>query len=175
MLRQTKLPQREQVEIYTIISALTKNPDIHGKSERQADILKMINQAPSQAILLKLCNRIDNLIDAPDGGPKFLFIYLLPHCHVTLIAAPPSQPPLPVSISPQNRILTTGITCLARYLNTTNPVRAFVAVCHIISESGNVFHTGKRYRLTSGHAPIFSLYTYFGNSLQVTVFSGSAR
>jgi hypothetical protein len=58
-----------------------------------------------------------------------------------------------------------AITCLARYLNTTNPVRAFVAVCHIASESGNVFHMGKRYRLTSGHAPIFSLFTYFGNSL----------
>lgn len=57
-----------------------------------------------------------------------------------------------------------GITSLARYLITTTPVRAFVAVCrHSVSESGNVFNVGKRYRLTSGHAPIFSLFTYFGN------------
>jgi hypothetical protein len=58
-----------------------------------------------------------------------------------------------------------GMTCLTRYLMTTIPVRAFIAVCHIASESGNVFHMGKRYRLTSGHAPIFSLFTYFGNRL----------
>jgi hypothetical protein len=24
-------------------------------------------------------------------------------------------------------------------------------------------NAGKRYRLTSGHAPVFSLYTFFGN------------
>jgi (p)ppGpp synthase/HD superfamily hydrolase len=75
-LRQTNLPQQEQVEIFAIISALTKNPDIHGKSERLADILDRINQAPSQAILLKLCDRMDNLIDARDRGNKFLSVYL---------------------------------------------------------------------------------------------------
>jgi hypothetical protein len=32
----------------------------------------------------------------------------------------------------------------------------------VVSESGNVLDMGKRYRLTSGHAPIFSLYTFFG-------------
>ena len=56
-----------------------------------------------------------------------------------------------------------AITCLDRYLITTIPVRAIVTVCHIASESGNVFNVGKRYRLTSSHAPIFSLFTYFGN------------
>jgi (p)ppGpp synthase/HD superfamily hydrolase len=75
-LRQTNLPQREQVEIFAIISALTKNPAIHGKSERLADILERVNQAPSQAILLKLCDRMDNLIDARDRGHKFLSVYL---------------------------------------------------------------------------------------------------
>jgi (p)ppGpp synthase/HD superfamily hydrolase len=75
-LRLTNLPQREQVEIFAIISALTKNPDIHGKYERLADILERINQAPSQAILLKLCDRMDNLIDARDRGHKFLSVYL---------------------------------------------------------------------------------------------------
>jgi (p)ppGpp synthase/HD superfamily hydrolase len=75
-LRQTNLPQQEQVEIFAIIASLTKNPDIHGKSERLADILDRINQAPSQAILLKLCDRMDNLIDARDRGHKFLSVYL---------------------------------------------------------------------------------------------------
>ena len=75
-LRQTNLPQQEQGEIFAIISSLTKNPDIHGKSERLADILNRINQAPSQAILLKLCDRMDNLIDARDRGHKFLSVYL---------------------------------------------------------------------------------------------------
>jgi|APFre7841882793_1041355.scaffolds.fasta_scaffold01657_5 hypothetical protein len=56
-----------------------------------------------------------------------------------------------------------AITCLDHYLIRTIPVRAIVTVCYIASESGNVFHVGKRYRLTSGHAPIFSLFTYFGN------------
>jgi len=31
------------------------------------------------------------------------------------------------------------------------------------SEHGNALNAGKRYRLTSGHAPIFSLFTFFGN------------
>jgi len=33
----------------------------------------------------------------------------------------------------------------------------------ISSETGNAMKMAKRYRLTSGHAPIFSLYTFFGN------------
>jgi hypothetical protein len=30
-------------------------------------------------------------------------------------------------------------------------------------ESGNAREAGKQDRLTSGHAPVFSLYTFFGN------------
>ena len=30
------------------------------------------------------------------------------------------------------------------------------------TESQNALNFGKQYRLTSGHAPIFSLFTYFG-------------
>jgi hypothetical protein len=56
-----------------------------------------------------------------------------------------------------------AITFLDRYLMTITTVRAFVGVCHIPSETGNVFQVGKRYRLTSDHAQIFSLFTYFGN------------
>ena len=33
----------------------------------------------------------------------------------------------------------------------------------IAAADGNVLDMGKRYRLTSGHAPLFSLYTFFTN------------
>ena len=33
----------------------------------------------------------------------------------------------------------------------------------IAAAKGNVLDMGKRYRNTSGHAPLFSLYTFFGN------------
>ncbi|MHB8164760.1 MAG: hypothetical protein ACYDDV_10560 [Methanoregula sp.] len=34
----------------------------------------------------------------------------------------------------------------------------------IATADGNVLDMGKRYRLTSGHAPFFSLFTFFKNS-----------
>jgi hypothetical protein len=33
----------------------------------------------------------------------------------------------------------------------------------IVASEGNVLDTGKRYRKTSGHSPLFSLYTFFAN------------
>ena len=33
----------------------------------------------------------------------------------------------------------------------------------LVAADGNVLDMGKRYRLTSGHAPLFSLYTFFTN------------
>jgi len=75
-LLQIELPQQERGEIFAIVSALTKNAAIKGKSDRLADTLNRINKAPSQAILIKLCDRMDNLIDAKDQGQKFLSIYL---------------------------------------------------------------------------------------------------
>ena len=70
------LPQRERDEIFGLVSALTKNSTIKGKSERLADTLKRINQAPYQAILIKLCDRMANLVDARDQEQEFLSIYL---------------------------------------------------------------------------------------------------
>jgi hypothetical protein len=32
-----------------------------------------------------------------------------------------------------------------------------------VAADGNVLDMGKRYRLTSGHAPLFSLFTFFTN------------
>ena len=34
----------------------------------------------------------------------------------------------------------------------------------LVAADGNVLDMGKRYRLTSGHAPFFSLFTFFKNS-----------
>ena len=33
----------------------------------------------------------------------------------------------------------------------------------LVAADGNVLDMGKRYRITSGHAPLFSLYTFFTN------------
>jgi (p)ppGpp synthase/HD superfamily hydrolase len=75
-LQKIELSQKEKDEIFTIVSALTKNDAIKGKSEKLADTLNRINQAPSQAILIKLCDRIDNFNDAKDQDQVFLSIYL---------------------------------------------------------------------------------------------------
>lgn len=32
----------------------------------------------------------------------------------------------------------------------------------LVASEGNVMDMGKRYRLTSGHSPLFSLFTFFG-------------
>ncbi len=42
---------------------------------------------------------------------------------------------------------------------------AFAGINEIIVVTGstNALNAGKRYRITSGHAPVFSLYTFFGH------------
>ena len=75
-LQKMGLSQQEQDEIFAIVSALTKNSEIKDKSERLADTLERINQAPPQAILVKLCDRMDNVTDARDRGENFLSGYL---------------------------------------------------------------------------------------------------
>ena len=75
-LKQIELPQQDRNEIFAIVAALTKNPAIKGKTERLADTLNRINHAPSQAILIKLCDRMENLVDAQDQGETFLSVYL---------------------------------------------------------------------------------------------------
>jgi hypothetical protein len=42
------------------------------------------------------------------------------------------------------------------------PARKFL-VPGISSSTGNAMKMGKRYRLTSDHSPVFSLYTFFGD------------
>ena len=47
-------------------------------------------------------------------------------------------------------------------LMPTSPARKFL-LPGISSETNNAMKSGKRYRLTSDHSPIFSLYTFFGD------------
>ncbi len=75
-LRNLDLSQGERDEIFAIVSALTKNDAIEGKSARLADTLGRINQAPPQAILIKLCSRMDNLVDVRDREQAFITQYL---------------------------------------------------------------------------------------------------
>ena len=51
---------------------------------------------------------------------------------------------------------------LAHNLMPAIPVMKFL-IPAISSETGNAMKAGKRYRLTSDHSPIFSLYTFFGD------------
>jgi hypothetical protein len=51
---------------------------------------------------------------------------------------------------------------LADKLMPRAPAKKFL-VPGISSETGNAMKMGKRYRLTSDHSPVFSLYTFFGD------------
>ena len=70
------LPQKERDEIFAIVSSLTKDPAVKGKADRLADTLDRVNRAPPQAVLVKLCDRMENLIDAKDQPAKFHAVYL---------------------------------------------------------------------------------------------------
>ena len=50
-----------------------------------------------------------------------------------------------------------------RKYTLSRPASAGIHRLIVPTESGNALNAGKRYRLTSGHAPVFSLYTFFGN------------
>ena len=50
-----------------------------------------------------------------------------------------------------------------RKYTPSGPSSAGIHRLIVPTESGNALNAGKRYRLTSGHAPVFSLYTFFGN------------
>lgn len=75
-LQQSVLPKQECDEIFAIVCALTKNNTIQKKSEKLVDTLNRINEAPGQAILIKLCDRMDNLTDAKNREQQFLSTYL---------------------------------------------------------------------------------------------------
>jgi (p)ppGpp synthase/HD superfamily hydrolase len=70
------LPPDERREIAAIVDALTKKNTIAGKADRLSDSLYRILDAPPEATLVKLCDRIDNLLDSADQNGGFTRHYL---------------------------------------------------------------------------------------------------
>lgn len=70
------LPEDERRDIAAIVQALTKKNTISGKAARLTDSLKRILDAPPEATLVKLCDRIDNLLDSADQNGGFAKRYL---------------------------------------------------------------------------------------------------
>jgi (p)ppGpp synthase/HD superfamily hydrolase len=68
------LPGEDILNIYSITAALTKNEDLP-KTARMGDSLARILQAPPEAALIKICDRIDNVIDARDRDDEFKITY----------------------------------------------------------------------------------------------------
>ena len=70
------LPADERRDIAAIVDALTKKNTITGKAARLSDSLDRILDAPPEATLVKLCDRIDNLLDSADRNGGFTKRYL---------------------------------------------------------------------------------------------------
>jgi (p)ppGpp synthase/HD superfamily hydrolase len=70
------LPKDERRDIAAIVAALTKKNTITGKVDRLSDSLQRILDAPPEATLVKLCDRIDNLLDSADRNGGFTKRYL---------------------------------------------------------------------------------------------------
>jgi (p)ppGpp synthase/HD superfamily hydrolase len=70
------LPPDERREIAAIVDALTKKNTIPKKADRLSDSLRRILDAPPEATLVKLCDRIDNLLDSADRNGGFTKHYL---------------------------------------------------------------------------------------------------
>ncbi|HZK30030.1 MAG TPA: HD domain-containing protein [Methanoregula sp.] len=66
----------EKNDITAIVGALTKKNTIKGKAARLSNSLDRILDAPPEATLVKLCDRIDNLLDSADRNGGFTKRYL---------------------------------------------------------------------------------------------------
>jgi (p)ppGpp synthase/HD superfamily hydrolase len=70
------LPADERRDIAAIVDALTKKNTIKVKAARLSDSLDRIQGAPPEATLVKICDRIDNLLDSADRNGGFTKRYL---------------------------------------------------------------------------------------------------
>ncbi len=66
----------EKTDIEAIVDSLTKKNTIPGKGARLSDSINRILDAPPEATLVKLCDRIDNLLDSVDRNGRFTKRYL---------------------------------------------------------------------------------------------------
>lgn len=70
------LPEDDRNDIAAIVDAMTKKNTLSGKADRLSDSLDRILDAPPEATLVKLCDRIDNLLDSADRNGGFTKRYL---------------------------------------------------------------------------------------------------
>jgi (p)ppGpp synthase/HD superfamily hydrolase len=66
----------ERNDITAIVDALTKKNTIRGKAARLSDSIDRILDAPPEATLIKLCDRIDNFLDSSPRCGQFRKRYL---------------------------------------------------------------------------------------------------
>ena len=71
------LPEDERTGISAIVESLTKKNTIKGKAARLSNSLDRILDAPPEASLVKICDRIDNLLDSADRNGGFTKRYLV--------------------------------------------------------------------------------------------------
>jgi (p)ppGpp synthase/HD superfamily hydrolase len=76
-IRRLPISHEERQEITGIVDALTKKNTVRGKTARLSDSLDRILDAPPEATLVKLCDRIDNLLDSGDRNGGFTKRYLV--------------------------------------------------------------------------------------------------
>ena len=65
-------------QVFEIIEALTKDDSIHPRAAKWQDAINKVldESAPSSALLVKLCDRIDNLTDLKGFKAGFVRLYL---------------------------------------------------------------------------------------------------
>jgi (p)ppGpp synthase/HD superfamily hydrolase len=66
----------ERNDIAAIVDALTKKKTVQGKAARLSDSIGRILDAPPEATLVKICDRIDNFLDSSLRGGQFRKRYL---------------------------------------------------------------------------------------------------
>jgi (p)ppGpp synthase/HD superfamily hydrolase len=76
LIESLPLPSDQRLDIAAIVDAMTKKNTIPGKADRLTDSLDRILDSPPEATLVKLCDRIDNLLDSADRNGGFTKRYL---------------------------------------------------------------------------------------------------
>jgi (p)ppGpp synthase/HD superfamily hydrolase len=76
LIEKLPFPADDRQDIAAIVEALTKKNTIKEKSVRLSNSLERILDAPPEATLVKLCDRIDNLLDSADRNGRFTKRYL---------------------------------------------------------------------------------------------------
>ena len=77
LIKNLNLPPDERSEIAAIVDSLTKKNTIKGKADRLTDSLNRILDAPAEATLVKICDRIDNFLDSAGRNGRYTKRYLV--------------------------------------------------------------------------------------------------